>query len=244
MKNTSVNPNCSHDIDELDEDDLEVGQSSSEEELHSEDTVIESDNQKEPPSIKLSQEKRPIPLSSDATPFVQTSEAQASAQFQPNIGTAQRQPYLAEPQAQNNNGAVPPEMIFMQTMTTLATSMQTKAQQAAASIQSQTDQITLQQNFQCKMLIRQKITDQKTALAEAKAAIKPMRDDSNICKYIEHFEFELTEANIPIEKWKKILVSKLSHKIEKKCSHLTHDYNTTYGNLKHFLLKHVGPSTE
>ena len=54
----------------------------------------------------------------------------------------------------------------------------------------------------------------------------------------------MIEANVPLNKWKGILVSKLSVKTEKTCAHLAHNSDTTYADIKKHLLRHVGPSAD
>ena len=65
-----------------------------------------------------------------------------------------------------------------------------------------------------------------------------MREGANIVQYLEHFETELEDANIPIAKWKQILVSKFSVKAEKICTHLIHS-GATYQDLKRHLLANI-----
>ena len=107
----------------------------------------------------------------------------------------------------------------------------------ASSIDRQIDQQTNQIQQQASVFARQN-------LADAKKAIKPMRDGSNVCQYFDHFETELKEANIPLNKWKSILVGKLSPNAEKASAHLLHNPDATYAILKKHLLKHVGPSAD
>ena len=71
-----------------------------------------------------------------------------------------------------------------------------------------------------------------------------MKDGVNICQYFDHLETELTDARIPLSKWKPILVAKLSTKAEKTCAHLVHNSEATYEDLKKHLLRHVGPSAD
>ena len=126
----------------------------------------------------------------------------------------------------------------------MAASVAYQNKQAETQQTFQAEQALKQQNFQTKMLKRQKHSEVKTAMVEAKSTIKQMRDDVNICKFIEHFESELLDAEVPLKKRKKILASKLSHKAEKKCAHLIYDADTTYGNLKYFLLRNIGPGPD
>ena len=84
----------------------------------------------------------------------------------------------------------------------------------------------------------------RQAIADARTSIKPMKDGVNICQYFDHLETELTDSNIPLSKWKAILVAKLSTKTEKTCAHLVHNNEATYADLKKHLLRHVGPSAD
>ena len=107
----------------------------------------------------------------------------------------------------------------------------------ASSLDKQIDQQSKQLQQQANIVARQAITD-------VRISIKPMRDGVNVCQYFEHLETELRDAKIPVNKWKGILVAKLSPKAEKTSAHLIHNQDATYTTLKQHLLKHIGPSAD
>ena len=65
-----------------------------------------------------------------------------------------------------------------------------------------------------------------------------------MCYYFDHFETELNEAAIPRQKWKKILIAKISPKVEESVSHLIARPLSTYDDLKTHLKIHIGPSID
>ena len=107
----------------------------------------------------------------------------------------------------------------------------------ASSLDKQIDQQSKQTQQQANIVARQ-------AIADVRTSIKPMREGVNVCQYFEHLEIELREAMIPPNKWKNILVAKLSTKAEKSCAHLIHNSEATYTELKKHLLRHIGPSAD
>ena len=107
----------------------------------------------------------------------------------------------------------------------------------ANSLDKQIEQQSMQLQRQAKVVARQAITD-------ARSSVKPMTEGVDICQYLDHFEAEMIEANIPLNKWKGILISKLSVKTEKTCAHLAHNSESTYAEIKKHLLRHVGPSAD
>ena len=106
----------------------------------------------------------------------------------------------------------------------------------AKSLDRQLDQ-------QDKQLQHQTNTVERQAIADARISIKNMKEGTNIVQYFEHFEDELGDAQIPLAKWKTILVGKLSTKAEKVCAHLIHT-EATYKDLKRHLLANIGPSAD
>ena len=98
-----------------------------------------------------------------------------------------------------------------------------------------------QQQIQLK---RQETTEERQAIADARLAIKAMKNTANIVQYLQHFESELQEAEIPPGKWKKILIGKLSPKADKICAHLVNDQLATYDDLKRYMLANIGPSMD
>ena len=94
-----------------------------------------------------------------------------------------------------------------------------------------------------KQLLYQTSIAERQAIADARTSIKTMREGTNIVQYFEHFETELDDAKIPLEKWKQILVSKLSTKADKVCAHLIHS-EATYQDMKRHLLANIGPSAD
>ena len=121
------------------------------------------------------------------------------------------------------------------------------AQQAETNKQLQlllAKQLDRQLDQQEKQLKRQETTEERQAIADARLAIKPMKDTANIVQYLQHFESELQEAEIPSSKWKKILIGKLSPKADKICAHLVNDQLATYDDLKRYLLANLGPSMD
>ena len=99
-------------------------------------------------------------------------------------------------------------------------------------------------DHQDKQLQQQDSMFQRQAIADARLAIKHMKEGCNIVQYLEHFESELEEAHIPPAKWKKILVGKLSTKADKVCAHLINDQTATYDDIKRYLLANIGPSMD
>ena len=95
-----------------------------------------------------------------------------------------------------------------------------------------------------KQLKQQENVVERQAIADAWLAVKQMRDGSNIVQYLEHFELELGDAQIPPAKWKTILVGKLSPKAERVCAHLVNDATSTYDDMKRYLLHNIGPSMD
>ena len=95
-----------------------------------------------------------------------------------------------------------------------------------------------------KQLKQQENVVERQAMADARLAVKEMRDGSNIVQYLEHFELELGDAQIPPAKWKTILVGKLSPKAERVCAHLVNDATATYDDMKRYLLHNIGPSID
>ena len=106
----------------------------------------------------------------------------------------------------------------------------------AKSLDRQLDQ-------QHKQLKHQENLMDKQAIADVRVAVKQLKEGTNIVQYLEHFETELEDAQIPLAKWKQILVSKLSTKAEKVCAHLVHS-EATYQDLKRHLLANIGPSAD
>ena len=94
-----------------------------------------------------------------------------------------------------------------------------------------------------KQLLYQTSIAERQAIADARTSIKTMREGTNIVQYFEHFETELDDAKIPLEKWKQILVSKLSTKADKVCAHLIHS-EAIYQDMKRHLLANIGPSAD
>ena len=107
----------------------------------------------------------------------------------------------------------------------------------AKSLDRQLDQQDKQLQYQTNIVERQ-------AIADARIAVKPMKEGTNIVQYFEHFEAELEDAQIPLAKWKAILVGKLSTKAEKVCAHLVNDQAAIYDDMKRHLLVNIGPSTD
>ena len=106
----------------------------------------------------------------------------------------------------------------------------------AKSLDRQLDQQDKQMQYQTSTVERQAIVDARTS-------IKTMRDGMNIVQYLDDFETEVGDAQIPLAKWKHILVSKLSVKAEKVCAHLINS-EATYQDLKRHLLANIGPSAD
>ena len=107
----------------------------------------------------------------------------------------------------------------------------------AKSLDRQLDQHDKQLKYQTTVVERQ-------AVADARLAIKPMKEGINIVQYFEHLEAELADAQIPLAKWKPILVAKLSTRAEKTCAHLIHNPEATYKDLKKHLFANIGPSAD
>ena len=105
-------------------------------------------------------------------------------------------------------------------------------------------QLDRQIDHQEKQLKQQETTEERQAIADARLAIKQMKDTANIVQYLQHFESELQEAEISTAKWKKILVGKLSPKADKVCAHLINDQTATYDDIKRYLLANIGPSMD
>ena len=105
-------------------------------------------------------------------------------------------------------------------------------------------QLDRQIDHQEKQLKQQETTEERQAIADARLAIKQMKDTANIVQYLQHFESELQEAEIPPTKWKKILIGKLSTKADKVCAHLINDQTATYDDIKRYLLANIGPSMD
>ena len=163
------------------------------------------------------------PLNTGAQPPFNTG----ALNFVPN--PAQHNPI--QPQTPNVAVATLDPMAFLQTfMVNQADTNRQLQQLLVSSMDKQTNQ-------QAAALFKQNIK-------EAKDAIKPLKDNINICLYFDHFEAELTEASVPKAKWKKILISKLSPKAEKKCAHLIANRATTYSALRDHLKRQLGQTRE
>ena len=104
-------------------------------------------------------------------------------------------------------------------------------------------QLDRQMDYQHEQMQQQQTIVQRQAIADARVAIKQMREGTNIVQYLEHFELELGDAQIPLAKWKKILVGKMSVKAEKVCAHLINS-EATYQDIKRHLLANIGPSPD
>ena len=129
----------------------------------------------------------------------------------------------------------------------LAHQAQISKQQAEANQQLQlllAKSLDRQLDQQDKQLQHQTNVVERQAVVDARVAIKPMKEGINIVQYFEHLESELEDAQIPLAKWKTILVAKLSTRAEKTCAHLIHNTEATYRDLKKHLLKHIGPSAD
>ena len=201
--------------------------------------------------------------SRDTQPYSENSKLSPAGPYQFGIGPrldSQAPPFVFNPQplATSNTPAPVPTnvaatpvdpMALMQAMFTqqaesnrLMFSQQAESNRQlqlllASSLDKQIDQQTKQMQQQANILARQSIAD-------VRVSIKQMRDGINICQYFDHLETELKEAKIPNNKWKAILISKLSTKAEKASAHLIHSSDTTYTSLKKHLLKHIGPSID
>ena len=89
----------------------------------------------------------------------------------------------------------------------LAHQAQVSKQQAEANQQLQmllAKSLDRQIDQQDKQLQHQTNIVERQAIADARTQIKTMREGTNIVQYFEHFETELGDANIPLEKWKQI----------------------------------------
>ena len=117
----------------------------------------------------------------------------------------------------------------------LAHQAQISKQQAEANQQLQlllAKSLDRQLDQQDKQLQHQTNVVERQAVVDARVAIKPMKEGINIVQYFEHLESELEDAQIPLAKWKTILVAKLSTRAEKTCAHLIHNTEATYRDLK------------
>ena len=120
----------------------------------------------------------------------------------------------------------------------MAQQAQISRQQAEANQQLQlllAKSLDRQIDQQDRQLVRQTDISERQAIYDARVAIKTMREGTTIVQYLEHFETEVGDAQIPLSKWKHILVSKLSVKAEKVCAHLINS-DATYQDLKRHLL--------
>ena len=168
---------------------------------------------------------------------------------------------LNPPPATPNVSAVPNDpMAMMQAMfaqQALANQQQQQAmlahqahvanQQAEANQQLQlllAKSLDRQLDQQHKQLKHQENIVERQAIADVRVAVKPLKEGTNIVQYLEHFEAELGDAQIPPAKWKTILVGKLSIKAEKVCAHLINDQTATYEDMKRHLLANIGPSID
>ena len=184
---------------------------------------------------------------SPAGPYKFGTSPRLDSQAQPFVVNPQLVPMATAPTPASPNVPTAPvdTMALIQTM--FSQQAEANRQQAesnrqlqmllASSLDKQIDQQSKQLQQQANIFARQN-------LADAKTSIKPMRDGINICQYLDHFEIELKDAKVPHNKWKSILISKLSSKAEKACAHLIHDSEATYNSLKKHLLKHIGPSAD
>ena len=220
------------DLDPIMEDDPGVMQSSSEEEESEEQTsqnrhgsldtlpYSEQGNPRISPSQNYLSGVSPNSFNREAPPFVFNA-------VQPRSAKA-----TATTPAQPNIGATPADhmALIQSVLLNQAESNRQMQQLLASSMDKQIDQ-------QATIFARQ-------TLADAKDSMKPMKDGVNICQYFEHFEAELRDAKIPKNKWKRILVRKLSTKAERKSAHLIHNHDASYKILKNHLMKHIGPSSE
>ena len=129
----------------------------------------------------------------------------------------------------------------------LAHQAQVSKQQAEANQQLQlllAKSLDRQLDQQDKQLKHQTNVVERQAIADVRIAVKPMKEGNNIVQYLDHFEAELGDAQIPPTKWKTILVGKLSTKAEKVCAHLINDPTATYEDMKQHLLANIGPSMD
>ena len=198
-------------------------------------------------------------LSHDTQPYSEQSKVSPTGPFR--FGTSPRldgqaPPFVVNPQplatamtpapVPSNVSAAPVDTLaLIQTM--FSQQAEANRQQAesnrqlqmllASSLDKQIDQQSKQLQQQANIVARQ-------AIADVRISIKPMRDGVNVCQYFEHLETELRDAKIPVNKWKGILVAKLSPKAEKTSAHLIHNQDATYTTLKQHLLKHIGPSAD
>ena len=128
----------------------------------------------------------------------------------------------------------------------MARQSEVNRQQAEANQQLQlllAKSLDRQLDQQDKQLVHQMNIRERQAIYDARTAIKNMREGANIVQYLEHFETEVGDTQIPLSKWKQILVSKLSVKAEKICAHLINS-EATYQDLKRHLLANIGPSAD
>ena len=168
---------------------------------------------------------------------------------------------LNPPPAMPNGSAMPADPLAMmqamfaqqaqanqlQQQAMLAHQAQVSRQQAEANQQLQillAKSLDRQLDQHDKQLKQQEIAVERQTIADVRVAVKQMRDGNNIVQYLEHFELELGDANIPPVKWKTILVGKLSPKAERVCAHLVNDPTATYDDMKRYLLHNIGPSMD
>ena len=161
----------------------------------------------------------------------------------PNVTAAPRDPMLMmqamfAQQAQANR---------QQQDAMMAHQVEISRQQAEANLQLQmmlAKSLDRQLNQHDKQLKYQTTVVERQAVADARLAIKPMKEGINIVQYFEHLEAELEDAQIPLAKWKPILVAKLSTRAEKTCTPLIHNPEATYKDLKKHLFANIGPSAD
>ena len=188
-------------------------------------------------------------------------EAPPSAQIQNTPPFGNPQFALNPPQTLPNVAAGPVDpLAMMQAMFAQQSLANRQQQEAMLAHQAQVSKQQAESNQQLQLLLAKSLDRQidqqdkqlkhqtniveRQALADVRLAVKPMKDGNNIVQYLDHFEAELGDAQIPPTKWKTILVGKLSTKAEKVCAHLINDPTATYEDMKRHLLSNIGPSMD
>ena len=198
-----------------------------------------SQNEKSPMQV----EQPPLAMFQRTSPVVNPQFNLNPPPTMPNVSTSPTDPM-----------AIMQNMFSQQAIANRQQQEAMMAQQAMISKQqSETNQqlqlllaksLDRQMDHQEKQLKQQENVVERQAIADARLAVKQMRDGSNIVQYLEHFELELGDALIPPAKWKTILVGKLSPKAERVCAHLINDATATYDDMKRYLLHNIGPSMD
>ena len=182
----------------------ELERHTSSEDEQSEDTVITSreeeisqdEHMQVNPHLELTEQSAPSPVKSKpfdlkAPTYVQQTEQTSQVQDQ-TVPAAQYQPYTSEglPEIPLNKDYNTTQASILQSINALAQAIHSQATSVTAAAQLQAQQANAstrdQKEFQQKLFDRQQKHEFKSATAEVKASIKPMRDDTILSEYLLH----------------------------------------------------------